>query len=175
MVAPVNNPGAKGERMSNNNKTWQVRFEVPNDLRWKLRELANRCRITAQEALVEAVVTWVDQVEPSKQAIAISLPDYYWTSMRTAQRLGGAPEVDKYLVRALAWFQAEGREAPQIAEPRTTKTLRVSGEVATLLASVPEEQRSEVLASAIIAYEMCCETAADPDAPLEEWDGEELL
>jgi hypothetical protein len=72
--------------MSNtNNKTWQVRFELRDDLRWKLREVANRCRITAQEALVEAVVTWVDQVEPSEQAIAISLPDYYWTSIRICQ------------------------------------------------------------------------------------------
>jgi hypothetical protein len=43
---------------------------------------------------------------------------------------------------------------------------------------VPEDQRSELLASAIIAYEMWCEMAADPDAPIE-WaegeEGEELL
>lgn len=165
--------------MSNfNNKTWQVRFEVPNDLRWQLRELANRCRITTQEALVEAVAGWVDQVEPSRQAIAISLPDYYWTSMRIAQRLGGAPELDKYLVRVLNWFQAEPRETDPVAEPRTTKTLRVSDEVMAHLAPVPQEQRSELLADAIIAYEMW-ETAADPDAPVEEWaegeEGEDLL
>jgi predicted transcriptional regulator len=154
-------------------KQWQVRFTLPDDLRWQLRELANRCRITTQEALVEAVAGWVDQVDPSEQAIAISVPDYYWTGIRIAQRQGGAPQVDKYLVRVLNWFQAEPRETDPVAEPRTTKTLRVSEEVMAHLAPVPQEQRSELLASAIIAYEMWCEMAADPDAPVEEWDGEE--
>lgn len=42
-------------------KTWQMRFDLQDDLRWQLREQADRRRISVQAALVEAVAGWIAQ------------------------------------------------------------------------------------------------------------------
>lgn len=46
-------------------KTWQMRFDLQDDLRWALREQVDRRRITVQAALVEAVEGWLGRCSTS--------------------------------------------------------------------------------------------------------------
>lgn len=70
------------------------------------------------------------------------------------------------------------RDALRPCHPRHEVPVTMLTPFVAHLAPVSQEEHSQVLASAIIAYEMWCETAAVPDAPLE-WaegeEGEELL
>lgn len=45
-------------------KTWQIRFNMPDDLRWRFRVAADRRRLNVQDALTSAVVDWINNTPP---------------------------------------------------------------------------------------------------------------